>query len=123
MAWVSEPPQGTRVLIVEDDAIIAMTAEDMLDELGCVVAATASTLAEALARVEDTAFDIALLDLNLRDESSLPVAAMLRERGTPFLFATGYDGPPADSEFAGTPFISKPYRLSQLGEAIAGALA
>ncbi|TZG27494.1 response regulator [Sphingomonas montanisoli] len=119
---MSELPAGTRVLIVEDDAIIAMTAEDMLDELGCVTAATAATLKDALARAEDTDFDIALLDLNLKDESSLPVAALLRDKGKPFLFATGYDGLPADSGFVGSPLVAKPYRLSQLGDAIAGAL-
>jgi CheY-like chemotaxis protein len=119
---MSQPPAGTRVLIVEDDSIIAMTAEDMLDEVGCTTAAIATTLAEALARADDTEFDIALLDLNLKDELSLPVAALLRLRGKPFVFATGYDGLPANSGFADSPIISKPYRVDQLATAIATSL-
>lgn len=123
MLIVSEPPAGTRVLIVEDDTIIAMTAEDMLEEAGCVTAAVASTVAEALARAADTDFDIALLDLNLKDENSLPVAQVLRDGGKPFIFATGYDGLPADSGFADAPIISKPYRIEQLATVIAKVLA
>ena len=119
---MSQPPSGTRVLIVEDDSIIAMTAEDMLEEVGCMTVAVASTLAEALARAADTEFDVALLDLNLKDENSIPVAALLRERGTPFIFATGYDGVPADSGFSDAPFISKPYRMDQLAAIIARTL-
>jgi CheY-like chemotaxis protein len=110
------------VLIVEDDAIIAMTAEDMLQELGCVTVAVAASLAEALARAEDTEFDVALLDFNLKDESSLPVAALLRDKGKPFIFTTGYDGLPAGSGFADAAFISKPYRLDQLGAIVAETL-
>jgi CheY-like chemotaxis protein len=120
---VSQPPSGTRVLIVEDDSIIAMTAEDMLDEVGCETAAIAGTVAEALARANDTEFDIALLDLNLKDENSLPVAHRLRESGKRFIFATGYDGLPADSGFADAPVISKPYRIEQLAKIIAETLS
>lgn len=120
---MSQPPSGTRVLIVEDDTIIAMTAEDMLDEVGCRTAAVAGTVAEALARTADTDFDIALLDLNLRDETSLPVAQALRDRGKRFIFATGYDGLPPGSGFADAPIISKPYRIEQLAAVIAETLA
>jgi len=119
---VSQPQAGTRVLIVEDDTIIAMTAEDMLDEIGCKTAAIAATVVEALARTDDTDFDIALLDLNLRDENSLPVAQRLRDNGKPFIFATGYDGLPPDCGFADSLVISKPYRLEQLAAIIAKAM-
>lgn len=120
---MSHPPSGTRILIVEDDPIIAMTAEDMLDEVGCTVAAVAGTVAEALARTNDTEFDLALLDYKLRDEESLPVARKLRDGGKPFIFSTGYDGLPPESGFADIPVISKPYRLEQLATVIAQALA
>lgn len=118
-----DPPRGTRVLIVEDESIIAMTAEDMLEEVGCTTVAVAATVVDALARTQDTVFDIALLDLNLGQEDSLPVARALRESGRPFIFATGYEGLPADSGFADAPVIAKPYRLDQLATAIADALA
>lgn len=120
---MSQPPAGTRVLIVEDDTIIAMTAEDMLDEIGCKTAAVASTVAEALARAEDTDFDIALLDLNLKDETSLPVAQRLRDTGKRFIFATGYGGLPHGCGFTDAPVISKPYRLEQLAAIISDTLA
>ncbi len=120
---MSQPPVGTRVLIVEDDTIIAMTAEDMLDECGCKTAAIAVSVAEALARAADTDFDIALLDLNLKDENSLPVAQHLRDAGKRFIFAPGYDGLPADSGFADAPVISKPYRIEQLATVIAQTLS
>ena len=120
---VSQPRSGTRVLIVEDDTIIAMTAEDMLDEIGCTTAAVAATVVEALARTEDTEFDIALLDLNLKDENSLPVAQRLRDNGKRFVFATGYDGLPPGSGFTDALVISKPYRLEQLAAMIAKAMA
>ncbi|RYI18345.1 MAG: response regulator [Acetobacteraceae bacterium] len=100
-----------------------MTAEDMLDEVGCRTAAVASTVAEALARTGDTDFDIALLDLNLKNENSLPVAQALRDAGKRFVFATGYDGLPAGSGFTDAPVISKPYRIEQLAAIIAQTLA
>ena len=111
------------MLIVEDDTIIAMTVEDMLDEIGCKTAAIAASVSEALARVDDTEFDIALLDFNLMSENSLPVAQRLRDNGTPFVFATGYDGLPSDSGFTDAPVMSKPYRLEHLAGILADTLA
>src|SRR5258706_49902 len=77
----------------------------------------------ALARTADTEFDIALLDLNLKDENSLPVAQRLRSNGKRFIFATGYDGLPPGCGFTDELVISKPYRLEQLAAIIAKALS
>jgi CheY-like chemotaxis protein len=115
------PPPGTRVLIIEDEAIVAMTAEDMIEDMGCVVTGVATTLSEALARAEAGGFDIALLDINLNGDASTPVATLLATRATPFVFTTGYGMAPG-REFAGTPLVAKPYRADQLGLAIARAL-
>lgn len=117
------PPAGTRVLIVEDEAIIAMTAEDMIEDMGCVVAAVAASVQDALARAEAGGFDVALLDINLNGDASTPVAALLARKGTPFVFTTGYgtNGPAAD--FAAVPLVSKPYRAEQLRLAIEMALS
>jgi len=120
---VTRPPSGTRVLIVEDDSIIAMTAEDMLEEAGCTTAAIAATVAEALSHAAATEFDIALLDLNLKDETSLPVAKALHAQGKPFIFTTGYDGVPSEWGFDDAIVITKPYRIDQLAGLIAKALA
>ena len=113
-----KPPPGTRVLIVEDEAIIAMTAEDMIEDLGCVVANTASNLTEALAHVKAGGFDVALLDINLNGSESTDVARLLIERASPFVFTTGYGsgGPAAD--FPDIPVVPKPYRAADLAAAI-----
>ena len=114
--------EGTNVLLVEDEAIIAMTAEDMLEELGCTVAATASSVAEALAAVKEAEFDLALLDINLNGETSLEVAEALRSEGRPFLFTTGYGSAGRGEAFTDVPLVTKPYQLRELAEAIAKAM-
>ena len=113
---------GTRILLVEDEAIIAMTAEDMLDELGCVTVATASTLDEALAAAGAGGFDLALLDINLNGRDSLPVAARLQASGTPFVFTTGYGSGGRGEEYDSVPLVTKPYRVADLAAAIGAAL-
>src|SRR5271165_2043073 len=80
----------SRVLLVEDEAMIAMLIEDMLADLGCDVVATAGQLGEAVSLARSGSFDLAFLDLNLRGVPSYPVAQALRERGIPFAFVTGY---------------------------------
>jgi CheY-like chemotaxis protein len=109
------------VLLVEDEAIIAMTAEDMIEELGCVLAATASNLAEALAAAEG-AFDVALLDINLNGADSLPVATRLRAAGRPFVFTTGYGAAGCGADYDDVPLVTKPYRLADLQAAMEKAL-
>lgn len=116
------PPAGTRVLIVEDEAIIAITAEDMVEELGCAVAGVAATLAEAMAAAQAGDFDVALLDINLNGLSSLPVAAALAASGRPFVFATGYGAAGRGDAFQEAPLVTKPYRLADLAEAISRAM-
>jgi CheY-like chemotaxis protein len=113
---------GVRVLLVEDEAIIAMTAEDMLGELGCCVATTAATLAEAMAALEGGGFDIALLDINLRGEQSFPAATALRGRGVPFIFTTGYGSAGRGPEFDDVLVVTKPYQLADLEAAIRRAM-
>jgi CheY-like chemotaxis protein len=114
--------EGARVLLVEDEAIIAMTAEDMLEELGCTVAASASGLAEALAAAARGGFDVALLDINLNGVDSLPVAERLRADGVPFVFTTGYGAAGCGGGFEEAPLVTKPYQIADLEDAIAKAL-
>lgn len=120
---MSGPPPGTRVLIVEDETIIALLAEEMVEDMGCVVAATASTLAEALDASALQDFAVAMLDINLHGQMSLPVAERLRAAGKPFVFTTGYGGAIAGAAFPGTIIIHKPYDAAMLAEAIGRALA
>jgi CheY-like chemotaxis protein len=109
-----------RILLVEDEPIIAMTAEDMLDAIGCAVVASAATLEEALGAAARGGFDLAMLDINLNGVRSLPVADLLKQAGTPFIFTTGYGadgcGPHTD-----VPLVAKPYRIVDLEAAIARA--
>lgn len=113
---------GVRVLLVEDEAIIAMTAEDMIEELGGTTAAIASTLAEALAAIDGAAFDVALLDINLNGDLSLPAAARLRAAGRPFVFTTGYGAAGSGDDYADVPLVTKPYQTADLAAAIDRAL-
>ena len=120
---MERPLDGVRVLVVEDEAIIAMTAEDMLEELGCILAGTVATLEEAVAAANAGDFDVALLDINLNGEASLAVASALKEEGRPFVFATGYGeagGAPGGFE---APVIRKPYDVTQVAAAVAELLA
>jgi len=114
--------EGARALIVEDEAIIAMTAEDMLDELGCVTVASVATLTEALAAAGRGGFDFALLDVNLNGSESLPVAALLKQAGIPFVFTTGYGSVVRGEAHQDAPLVTKPYRARDLAAAIARAL-
>ncbi len=91
-----------------------MMAQDMVETLGHEIVRTATTPADALVAIDSTPFDVALLDVNLNGESSLPVAARLTEAGRPFAFTTGYGSQGADSDFADVPVLTKPYSLSDL---------
>src|SRR4051812_34572873 len=78
-----------RILVVEDEMLIAMLLEDMLAELGHEVTGVAPRVSEALAAVSRDDYDLAILDLHLNGQSAFPVADALIERGKPFAFATG----------------------------------
>lgn len=75
---------GVRVLVVEDEAMVAMLVEDLLEDLGCTVIGPASNVAEALAIISrEDGIDVALLDVDLAGKPSLPVADVLADRGIP----------------------------------------
>ena len=112
-----------RILIVEDEMLVAMNIEDMLLELGHEVAGIASRLDPALALARDGAFDVAMLDVNLAGDRSFPVADLLAERGIPFLFATGYGLGGIDEKYRDRAVLQKPFRAADLAaalEALAG---
>jgi CheY-like chemotaxis protein len=107
---------GTRVLLVEDEGLVALMIEDMLEELGLKVVASAAQVAKACELATKASFDLALLDVNLAGELVYPVARILRDRKIPFLFSTGYGGPPLEQEFREAPAIGKPFSVDQLSE-------
>ncbi|MFM7349674.1 MAG: HWE histidine kinase domain-containing protein [Erythrobacter sp.] len=114
--------EGKRVLILEDEALLALTLMDTLRELGCTVVGPASTVPAALDLVRQNPPDLAILDVNLAGTGSAPVAAALRERNIPFVYCTGYAEPAlqiAPDLFA--PMLTKPIDPRGLGEALCGA--
>jgi CheY-like chemotaxis protein len=110
---------GLRVLVVEDEPVLAMFLEETLARRGCRVLGPAAMLAEALALAEAGAFDVALLDVNLRaGAKAIPVAGALAARGKPFVLATGYmpDGLP--EPLRDRPTLLKPYGEAELVAAL-----
>jgi PAS domain S-box-containing protein len=115
---------GSRILLVEDEALAAMEMELLLKEAGCEVVGPASRLDRALALAEAGGFDAAALDVNLDGEFVFPLAARLREQGVPFVFMTGYNSrgvfPP---EFQDVTRVGKPVQERALTAALAEAIA
>jgi CheY-like chemotaxis protein len=115
--------QDLRVLVVEDEMVVAMLLEDMLLDLGCVVVGPASRVDEALRLAENQAVDAAILDVNVAGAEVYPVAAALKARRIPFVFATGYGTIGLRDEYRGTPTVQKPFRQDELARSISAALA
>ena len=105
--------QGLRVLIVDDEALVAMLLEDMVGDLGCEVSGAAGRVSQALDMVRDPAFafDVAVLDVNVAGESIAPVAQAVLERGCGLVFATGYGESGVPEAFRGRPTLQKPFGL------------
>jgi DNA-binding response OmpR family regulator len=93
--------------------------EDMLEDLGCRVAASVTSVPAALEAADTADADVAVLDLNLRGHSAFPVAAVLKRRGIPILFSTGYGSAGLESEWRDCQVIQKPFPIERLGAAIA----
>jgi CheY-like chemotaxis protein len=115
---------GTKsILIVEDEPLIAMMLEDFLEALGHRVAANCDTVADALGHVASGGFDIAILDVRLKDgEQVWPVADALADAGLPFVLATGGHVEPPPVRHAVAPVLAKPYTIDAIEPALARAL-
>jgi CheY-like chemotaxis protein len=106
------------VLIVEDEPLISMMLEDFLDSLGHRVAGTCETVADALARVDEGGFDVAIIDVNLNGERVWPVADRLAARNIPYILATGGHIEPPPAAHADAPVLSKPFTLDAIEPAL-----
>ncbi len=105
---------GRRILIVEDEALVAMLVEDALLDAGAEVIGPVATVAEAMALLETATLDAAVLDLNLAGETSTPVADALATRGVPFVVATGYGAEGLPPGHSAVPVLAKPYDPDEL---------
>jgi two-component sensor histidine kinase/two-component SAPR family response regulator len=103
-----------RVLLVEDEALVAMMIGESLTEFGFQVIGPMATASEALAAARDQHFDAAVLDINLGDGLVYTVAEILAKRGVPFIFVTGYDPDSVDPRFSGVPVLQKPIERDML---------
>jgi|KBSSwiStaDraftv2_1062776.scaffolds.fasta_scaffold108931_2 CheY-like chemotaxis protein len=118
MTSASLPLAGYRVLVVEDEFIVAAMLADMLEDDGASVVGPASTQAEGIALAKAETFDLAVLDWNLNGLPGAAVARALRERSIPFVISTGYGV--VEEEFGSVPVLHKPYAPARLTESLLG---
>jgi CheY-like chemotaxis protein len=115
--------EGKTVLLVEDESLVSMLAEEILIDAGCEVI-LAMRLDRALEVAKSAEIDCALLDVNLGNgATSFPVAQVLSERGVPFIFVSGYGTHGIDRTFAEAPVVQKPYRPDLLLSALEDCMA
>ena len=110
---------GKRVLVVEDELLVALLLEDTLSDAGCVIVGPYARVREALAAAKGEVIDAALLDVNVADEKVFPVAYALEERGIPFLFVTGYGEVALPRDRPDWEACAKPFRPEQLAAQLA----
>ena len=100
-----------RVLVADDETLIAMLLADMLDDLGSEVVGPAYTYEDAMELARTCEFDWAILDLNMEGQSTLPVAQVLRGRGIPFVFASGAAPESLGDQLNGAGWLQKPFEF------------
>lgn len=109
---------GKRVLIVEDEALLALEIGAMLQECGMTPIGPSSCNDDALRLIHEQLIDCALLDVNLQGESTERIAAALASRSIPFAFVTGYGREDIPAPFRGAPMVMKPFAAPKLIDAI-----
>ncbi len=115
-------PRGLRVLVVEDEAPIALQLEDMLVDSDCEVVGPASRVAQALKLIDDETVDAAVLDLNIAGDLVYPVADALEKRGLPYIFVTGYGASGLTEPYRSRRVLQKPFSRRELLQAMQEAV-
>ena len=113
---------GKRVLVVQDELLVALLVEDMLSDVGCIVVGLFGRVQEALAAASVEMVDAALSDVNVADEKVFPVAHVLEERGIPFMFLTGYGQAALPRDRPDWKAYAKPFQPEQLAVRLARKL-
>jgi CheY-like chemotaxis protein len=111
-----------KVLVVEDDALVAWDVEAALLDAGCLVVGPANGIARATELMEEQKLDLVVLDLNLGKTSSVPFADRLQQRGIPFIFLTGHSREFLPERHRDRPLVSKPFHPSLLIRAVQQAI-
>ena len=114
--------RGLQALIVEDEGSVALLIEEMLTDFGCAIAASIARFDAAARFAAEAAVDFALLDVNLQGAPAYPIARVLRQRGIPVIFSTGYGAGSLPDEFGDCPVLGKPFRSEDLRRQICRAL-
>lgn len=112
-----------RILLVEDEVLVAMDLSMAIERMGHEVLGPVHRLATGLTLAEREQIDLAILDLNLSGEFSFPIAQILRERGVPHVFLTGYQLSQLPEEYRDAPLLPKPVSHQELERSIDAALA
>ena len=112
-----------RILVIEDEPMLALTLEETLLDAGFEIAGVTGTLDKALALIESVGRDAAIVDANLNGISAAPVAAALTARGLPFIVMSGYSSEQQHEVLRTAPLIQKPCRAEQVIEALQGVLS
>jgi DNA-binding response OmpR family regulator len=112
------PLESRRVLVVEDQYLLAADIRDWLEAAGAIVVGPVPSAAEACALIKSDAVDTAVVDINLGEGPTYQVARELLARSVPFLFATGYDGGSIPDDFETTARLEKPFKSNDLVAAI-----
>jgi DNA-binding NarL/FixJ family response regulator len=114
--------RGLRILLVEDEFLVALELESMLQELGGEVIGPLGSLDQAVAVAREEALDVAVLDVNVGGRLVTPVADALAARTIPFVFCTGYDAASLPGRHAAAPMLMKPCQAHELKNALSSAL-
>lgn len=110
-----------RVLIVEDEVLLALDWASMVEDQGCIVVGPAHNLQKGLEFASSHEFDFALLDVNLGNDDSLPIADQLHSKSIPFCFLSGYGRVNIPPRFHEIPLVEKPCKPDALGAVLRNA--
>lgn len=111
-----------RVLVVEDESLVAMFLEDVLEDLGHEMLGPYSRVDAALPAAQSENFDVAILDVNVNGQAIFPVAEAIASRGLPFIFSTGYGQKSLPEQYRSRPTLDKPFLPSDV-ESVLGKIA
>jgi DNA-binding NtrC family response regulator len=115
--------RGKRILVVEDEPFIALELEEMVVELGGMLAGSVAQIEEALVLIDAGSVDAAVLDVNLGMQKVDPVADALAARGCPFVFTTGYGRVGVPGAHHDRALVEKPFTRDDVAAALAAEIA